>query len=47
MKSFKLLDEVSKVESNLDISKDISRVCSKMVLFFIIGNSRDYVELGN
>ena len=40
MKSFKSLDAVSKVESNLEIFKDIGRVCLKVVLFLIIGNSR-------
>ena len=47
MKSFKSLDVVSKVESSLETFKDIDRVCSKVVLFFIIGNLRNSVELGN
>ena len=47
MKSFKSLDAVSRVESNLETFKDIGRVYLKVVLFFIIGNSRDSVRLKN
>ena len=47
MNSLKSLDAVGKVESNLEIFKDISKICSKVVLFFIIGNPRDSVKLGN
>ena len=47
MKSPKLLDAVSKVDSNLETFKDMGKVCSKVVLFFIIGNPRDSVKLGN
>ena len=47
MNSFKSLDAVSKVESNLEIFKNMGKICSKVVLFFIIGNSRDFVKLGN
>ena len=47
MKSFKLFDAVSKVEANLETFKDIGKVCLKVVLFFIIGNSRDSVKFGN
>ena len=36
MKSFKALDAVSKVESNLETFKDIGKVCLKIVLLFII-----------
>ena len=46
MNSFNLLDAVSKVESHLKIF-DMGKICSKVVLFFIIGNSRDSVKLGN
>ena len=46
IKSLKLLDAVSRLESNLDTFKDIGRLCSKVVLFFIIGKSRDPVRLG-
>ena len=38
---FKSLDAVSKGESNLETFKDMGRVSLKVVLFFIIGNSRD------
>ena len=41
MNSFKSLDVDSKVESNLEMFMDIGKTCSKDVLFFIIGNSRD------
>ena len=41
MNSFKLLDAFNKVESNIEIFKDMGKVCSKVVLFFIIGNSRE------
>ena len=41
------MDAVSKLESNLDIFKNIGRVCLKVVLLFIIGNSGDSVRLGN
>ena len=41
MNSFKLPDAVSKVGSNLETFKDVGKVCSKVVLFPIIGNSRD------
>ena len=47
MKSFKLLDAVIKVESNLETFKVMGKVCLKVVLFFIIGNSRDSVKFGN
>ena len=47
MKSFKSLDAVSKVESNLETFKDIGKVCLKVVLLFIIGNSSDSVRLEN
>ena len=47
MNSFKSLDAVSKVGSNFEMFKDMGRTCSKVVLFFIIGNSRDSVKLGN
>ena len=45
MKSFKSLDALSKVDSNLETFMDICKVCLKVVLFFIIGNSRDPVIL--
>ena len=47
IKSFKLLDDVSILESNLDTFKDIGKVCLKVVLLFIIVNSIDSVRLGN
>ena len=47
MKSFKLLDAVSKAESNLETFKDMGKVCSNIVLFYIIGNPRDSVKLGH
>ena len=47
MKYFKSLDTASKVKSSLETFKDIGRDCFKVVLFFIIGNSRDSVKLGN
>ena len=47
MKSFKFFGAVSRSESNLDTFRNIGRVHSKVVLFFIIGNSRDSVKLVN
>ena len=48
MNSFKSLDAVSKVGSNLEMFRDMGKtLCSKVVLFFIIGNSRDSVKLEN
>ena len=44
---FRLLDAVSKVGSNLETFKDMAKVCSKVVLCLMIGNSRDSVKLGN
>ena len=44
MNSFKSLDAVSKVKSNLEIFRDMHKICSKAVLLFIIGNSRDSVK---
>ena len=44
--SFRSLDAVSKVGSNLEILKEMGKVCSKIVLFLIIRNSRDSVKLG-
>ena len=46
-KCFRFLDAVSKVGSNLEIFKDMGKVCSKAVLFLMIGNSRDSVKWGN
>ena len=46
-KSVRFLGAVSSSESNLDIFKDIGKVCLKVVLFFSIGNSRDSVNLVN
>ena len=43
----KFLGSVSKLESNVDTFQDIGRVCLKVVFFFIIGNSRDSLRLGN
>ena len=37
MNSFKLLDVVSKVVSNLEMFKNIGNICSKVILFFMIG----------
>ena len=47
MNSFKSPDAVSKVESNLEMFKNMGKICLKVVLFFIIETSRDYVKLGN
>ena len=47
MNSFKLHVAISKVESNLEIFKDMGKIFSKVVLFFIIRNSRDSVKLEN
>ena len=41
MNSFKLLDAVSKVGSNLETFRDMGKTCLKVVLFFINRNSRD------
>ena len=38
IKSFRFLGDVSRYESDLDIFKDIGRVCLKVVLFFIFGS---------
>ena len=46
IKSFRWMGAVSKLESNLETFKDISKVCLDMVLFFLIGKSRDSVRLG-
>ena len=45
IKSFKSLDAVSNVQSNLETFKDIGKVCWKVVLLFIISSS-DSVRLG-
>ena len=42
-----LFDAISTVGSYLETFKDMGRICSKVVLFLIIGNSRDSVKLGN
>ena len=42
-----LFDVASKVESSLEIFREMGRVCSKVVLFLINRNSRDLVKLGN
>ena len=47
MNSFKSLDAVSRMGSNLEMFRDMGKTGSKVVLFCIIGNSRDYVKLGN
>ena len=47
MNSFKAIDAISKVGSNLGMFRDMDKTCSKVVLFFIIENSRDSVKLGN
>ena len=47
MNSFRSPDAVSKVGSNLETFKDMDKVCSKVVLFLMIGNSRDSVKLGS
>ena len=46
MNSFKSLDAVSKVVSNLEMFRDMGKTCSKVVLIIIIGNSRNSVKLG-
>ena len=33
--------------TNLEIFKDMGKICSKVILFLIIENSRDSVRLGN
>ena len=35
------------VGSNLETFKDMGRICSKVVLFLVIGNSRDSAKFGN
>ena len=47
MNSFRSLDVVSKVGSNLEIFREMGRVWSNTVLSLITGNSRDSVKLGN
>ena len=39
--SFRSVDAVSNIWSNLEIFKEMARVCSKVVLFLITRNSRD------
>ena len=39
--SFRSLDAVSQVGSDLEIFREMGKVCSKVVLFLIFGNSRD------
>ena len=39
MNHFKSLDAVTKVGSDLEMFRDMGKTCSKVVLFFIIGNS--------
>ena len=34
-----MLDAISKVGSNLETFKDMGKICSKVVLFLMIGNS--------
>ena len=46
MNSFKSLDAVSKVGSHLEMLRDMDKICSNGILFFIIGNSRDSINLG-
>ena len=40
IKSFSVLGAVSSSESNLDMFRDIGKVCSKVFMFIRIGNSR-------
>ena len=46
-KSFKSLDAVSKLESNLETFKGIGKGCLKVVLPSISGNLSDSVRLEN
>ena len=46
MNSFKSLDAVSKVGSNLEMFRNMGKIYSKVVLFFIIRTSRDSIKLG-
>ena len=41
---FQVIWAVSKVGSNLEMLKDMGKICSNVILFFIIGNSRDSVK---
>ena len=45
--SFRSVDAVSNAWSNLEIFKEMGRVCSKGVLFLITMNPTDSVKLGN
>ena len=47
MNSFRSVDAVSNILSNLKMFKETGRVCLDVVLFLIIGNSRDSIKLGN
>ena len=46
-KIFQIIVAVSNLESNLETFEDIGKVCSKVVLFFIIGNYVGSVRLEN
>ena len=45
--SLRSFDAVGKVKSNLEIFGKMGKVCSKVVLFLIIRNSRDSVQIIN
>ena len=45
-KFFRLLDAVSNVGLNLEIFKEMGRVCSNIILSLITGNSRDSCQIG-
>ena len=47
IKSFSFLGAISSSESNLHTLTDTGKVCSKVVLFFKIGNSRVSVQIVN
>ena len=47
MNSFRSVDAVSKVLSNLEMFQEMGRACLNVVLVLIIGNSRDSIKLGN
>ena len=46
MKSFKSLDAVSKVESDIETFKDIGRVCLKVVLFLYNWELKRLCQIG-
>ena len=47
MNCSRLIDAVTNVLSNLELFREMGRVCLNVVLFLIIGNSGDFIKLGN